>query len=369
MWDIARGGGLVVLVGAGLSSCTPSVGPKQRPPPLVTTMVVAAEDVPVIVRAPVDVRPLAQADIGSKSVGLLDSVLVDRGDVVKKGQLLALVRPSDLPDQLAAAKNAVSQSEAARQLAKSNLERAQALAPRGLVSQQDLQMAVASMASAEAQAGAAQAQLAALATRLGETRLDAPFDGVVMARRLDPGSLVGPTSGAVVTVARIDIVRVFVAVPEYKASLLAVGQRAFVKLDALAGELVEGSVERLAPAYDAVTRTLDAEVHFANEARRLRPGMYGRAEVEVGVHPRRPVVPAEAVQISDERAFVFVVTGDAVARRRVELGEDLGSRLEIKEGLEAGEEIVVRGIDALSNGAKIRKSPRADGGVTAPQRL
>ena len=336
MWDIARGGGLVVLVGAGLSSCTPSVGPKQRPPPLVTTMVVAAEDVPVIVRAPVDVRPLAQADIGSKSVGLLDSVLVDRGDVVKKGQLLALVRPSDLPDQLAAAKNAVSQSEAARQLAKSNLERAQALAPRGLVSQQDLQMAVASMASAEAQAGAAQAQLAALATRLGETRLDAPFDGVVMARRLDPGSLVGPTSGAVVTVARIDIVRVFVAVPEYKASLLAVGQRAFVKLDALAGELVEGSVERLAPAYDAVT-----------------------------MHNRFPV----GLSLLRLSVFVFVVTGDAVARRRVELGEDLGSRLEIKEGLEAGEEIVVRGIDALSNGAKIRKSPRADGGVTAPQRL
>src|SRR5262249_1540034 len=91
---------VVVLV-----ACTGgSSAPKARPPPLVTTARVAAEDVSVTVRAPVDIRPLSSADIGSKTVGYLDAVLADRGDVVKKGQLLALVRPSDLPDQLAAAK-------------------------------------------------------------------------------------------------------------------------------------------------------------------------------------------------------------------------------------------------------------------------
>jgi membrane fusion protein, multidrug efflux system len=360
---------LVVLVGVGLVSCSPASGPKERPPPLVTTAIVPAEDVPLLVRAPVDVRPLAQVDIGAKAVGVLDSVLVDRGDVVKKGQLLALVRPSDLPDQLLAAKNALAQAVASKRLAQSNLERAQALAPRGLVSQQELQSATAAAAAAEAQGGAAEAQLAVLAVRLGETRLDAPFDGVVLARRLDPGAVVGPTSGAVVTVGRVDTVRVFVAVPERKASLLEVGQRASIHLDALDGQGVEGRVERLAPAYDSTTRTLDAEVHFANASGRLRPGMYGRAQVQVGLHEKRPVVPVEAVQISDGRAFVFVVTADAVARRRIDLGEDLGSRLEIRAGLEPGEEIVVRGIDMLSNGSRIRRSGGADGGLAGPARL
>lgn len=356
----------VLLVLAACSSGPPA--PKLRPPPLVVTAKVAIEDVPLLVKAPIDLKPVAQADIGSKTVGLLDAVLVDRGDVVKKGQLLALVRPSDLPDQLAVAKNAVAQAEAARALSRSNLERAQALAPKGLVSQQELQNAMNSSAATEAQLGGAQAQLSALATRLGETRLEAPYDGVIIGRRLDPGALVGPTSGAVLTVAKVDRVRAFISVTERQAGRVEVGQPARVNVDALPGQVFEGRVERLAPAFDPLTRTLDAEVHLPNEARALRPGMYGRGEVEVGVHRQVPVAPVEAVQIADEKAFVFVVDGEVVRRRRVELGEDLGTKLEIRSGLAGGEELVVRGADGLSDGAKIRKAGArpADAGVPSP---
>ena len=126
---------------------------KVRPPPLVVAAPVEVVDVPVLVRAPVDVRPIVSADVGSKTVGYLDAVLVDRGDVVKKGQLLALVRPSELPDQLLSAKSAVSQAQASSALAKANLERAQALAPRGLVSQQELQNATNAAAVQRGAAG------------------------------------------------------------------------------------------------------------------------------------------------------------------------------------------------------------------------
>lgn len=352
-----------------LSACRPSAAPpKPRLPPLVVTAVVTREDVPLVVRAPIDLKPVAQADIGSKTVGLLDAVLVDRGDVVRRGQLLALVRPSDLPDQLAVAKNAIAQATAARGLAKANLERAQALAPKGLVSQQELQSATNAAAVTEAQLGAAEAQLSALAVRLGETRLEAPYDGVVLSRRLDPGALVGPTAGAVVTVAKVDHVRAFVAVTERDAHRVQQGQPARVRVDALAGQVFAGKVERLAPAFDPLTRTLDAEVHLPNEARLLRPGMYGRGEIEVGLHRQVPVVPAEAVQLADGKAYVFVVAADAAHRRRVELGEDLGANLEIAAGLEGGEELVVHGIDGLADGAAVRRAPgRAqDAGVPAP---
>lgn len=348
-------------------ACTggPAAPAKARPPALVTTQLIALEDVALLVRAPTDLRPIAQADIGAKSVGYLDAVLVDRGDVVKKGQLLALIRPSDLPDQLVAAKNAVALAEAANTLATTNLERAQALAPKGLVSQQEAQSSLSAKAAADAQLGASRANLSALATRLGETRLEAPMEGVVIARRLDPGALVGPTTGAVLTVARVDRLRAFVPVTERRASQVAVGQPARVYFDALGPEPVQGRVERLAPAFDPLTRTLDAEVHLPNDQRRLRPGMYGRAEIEVGVHRAVPVVPAVAVALFEDQAFVYVLDGDVARRRPITLGEDLGDRLEVTSGLSAGDELVVRGIDSLSDGAKVRKAGpgRPDAGV------
>src|SRR5262245_24956446 len=82
-----------------------------RPPPQVIVAHAVARDGPVEVRAPVDLRPLEQADVGAKTLGYLDAVLVDRGDRIKRGQILALVRPSDLPDQLAAARGTLAQTQ------------------------------------------------------------------------------------------------------------------------------------------------------------------------------------------------------------------------------------------------------------------
>lgn len=336
--------------------------PKQRLAPLVTTTRVAVEDVPVLVRGPVDIRPLAQADLGSKTVGYLDAVLVDRGDLVKKGQVLALVRPSDLPDQLAAARGAVAQSDASRALARSNLERAQKLAPLGLVSQQDLQNATSAAAAAEASFGSSQSQLAALGVRLGETRLEAPYDGVVITRRLDPGALIGPATPPALTVARVDVVRAFLAATEAQAVRLQVGQTARVWVAGLDAPVI-GRVARIAPGFDTTTRTLDAEIHLPNADGKLRPGMYGKGEIETDLKKGSIVVPVESVQISDDKAFVFVVDGEAVKRVPVRLGEDLGERLEVAQGLGPQNEIVVRGIDGLSDGSKIRKAPVKDGGA------
>src|SRR3954451_8218418 len=148
---------------------------KARPAPMVVVQKVELQDVPVEVHAPVDLRPLEQADVGSKVLGYIDAVLVDRGDRVKKGQLVALVRPSDLPDQLAAARSSLAQVESSAALAKTNFERSEKLAPWGVVSQQELQQSSAALASAEAAQAAAKAQIAALAVRIGETRIESPI--------------------------------------------------------------------------------------------------------------------------------------------------------------------------------------------------
>ncbi|HXU04899.1 MAG TPA: efflux RND transporter periplasmic adaptor subunit [Polyangia bacterium] len=340
-----------------------------RPPPLVSVARVEARDVPVEVRAPVDLRPLIQADVGSKTLGYLDAVLVDRGDKVTRGQLLALVRPSDLPDQLAAARSTLAQAQSSTALARTNFDRAKQLAPEAVVSQQELQQAQSQFASAEAAQQAAQSQIAALAVRLGETRIASPLTGVVVQRRLDPGTLVGPPGGgAIVTVARVDTLRVFITVNERELAGVSVGKNAHVEVDALPGRTFTGKVVRLAPALDPGTRTLDAEVQLDNRAGELYPGMYGRGAIVVETHPQMAVVPVGAVVLTNRQAFAFAVDpgGDVVHRRALTLGVDGGDWFEIKAGLHAGDEVVVAGAEALADGMKVRAARGTDPFASGP---
>ena len=363
------------LVSILLAACACGKGSgesrKERPPPLVAVARVTIRDVEETVRAPVDLRPLLQADVGAKTLGYLDAVLVDRGDPVRKGQLLALVRPSDLPDQLSAARSSAAQADAAVALARANLERARALAPAGRVSKQELQQTETALASAEATRSAARSQVGALATRLGETRITSPLDGVVSSRRLDPGALVGPGGNTtpILTVDQIDVLRLFVSVNEGDVYRLKLGQPAHVDVDALPGRRYEGRVVRLAPSLDPATRTLDAEVQLPNSSGELRAGMYGRAAVVTGLHPGALTVPVGAVQISNNRYFVYVVQGDKVRRREVRLGVDGETWLEVSSGLQAEEEIVTAGLEGLSDGTPVRAARNIDpfGGAAASE--
>jgi RND family efflux transporter MFP subunit len=344
---------------------------RTRPPPLVAVARVTVRDVEETVRAPVDLRPMLQAEVGAKTIGYLDAVLVDRGDRVRKGQVLALVRPSDLPDLLASARGAAAQAQAAVALARANRERAQALAPSGRISRQELQQAESALASAEAALAGTRAQVSALATRLGETRITSPLDGVVSARRLDPGALVGPASntGSILTIDQVDVLRLFVSVNEGEVTRLRLGQPAHIELDSAPGRRWDGKVVRLAPSLDPATRTLDAEVQLSNKNGELRAGMYGRASIVTGVHPGALTVPVGAVQITNNRHFVFALQGDKVQRREVKLGVDGEDWLEILSGLQPEEEVVIAGLEGLADGAQVRPARNVDpyGGAAASE--
>jgi RND family efflux transporter MFP subunit len=345
----------VLLLGQGGCGQSSAKTGRTRPPPLVSVARARIQDVPVEARAPVDLKPQALADIGSKTLGYLDAVLVDRGDRVKRGQLLALVRPSDLPDQLAALRGTLAQIQSNVGLARGNASRAKQLAPSGVVSQQELENSSNAVTAGEASEAAVKAQIAAIATRLGETRITSPLDGYVWQRRLDPGALVGLAGGSVIlTVVQTETLRVFINVNERQATGVRVGQPAWVEVDALPGRRFEGRVTRLAPGFDPLTRTLETEVRIGNSEGLLRPGMYGRGGIVIDVHRRAVVVPAGALQASDERFYVFELQGDAVRRRPVELGIDGGEWLEIARGLTGTEEVVIAGVDSLSDKTRVR---------------
>lgn len=350
-----RAGAIAFALAAASCSKGGAAPPQGRPPPLVRVTKIEVRDVPIEVRAPVDLRPIEQADVGSKLLGYVDAVLVDRGDHVKRGQVIALVRPSDLPDQLLAARGTLSQTQAGVALAQASSDRAKRLAPSGVVSQAEVDASSAQLASAKAVEASAKAQIAALGVRLGEARIESPMSGVVMMRRLDPGALVGTLAGSViVTIARTDVLRVFITVNERDAQSLSLGQPSVIEVDALPGRRFLGKVVRLSPAFDATTRTLEAEVQLANESGELRPGMYGRGAIELARHPHVPVIPAEALLISDQKKYVFVIEGEKAIRRSVELGYDGGDWLEIAKGLTGTEDVVVAGAEGLSDGVEVR---------------
>jgi len=359
---------LLVLSGT-LASCSSksAQGKTERPPPLIRVVTLEQRNVDIEVHAPVDLRPLFQADVGSKTLGYLDAVLVDRGDKVKRGQVVALIRPSDLPDQLAASKGVLAQMQASLNLARTNHDRISNLAPTGVVSQQELQQAEATLASATAAEAASKAQIGALAVRLGEMRIESPLDGYVVQRKLDPGALVGPPGGgAIVTVARTDVLRVFITVNERNSAMVSIGKEASVTLDALPGRVFRGSVVRLAPFFDPTTRTLDAEVQLGNTDGALRPGMYGRGSITLERHSGATVLPAAAMQISNDQRYVFILDGNRVRRRNIETGYDAGEWLEVKSGVHAGERVVIAGADGLSEGSVVRVAPETalDAGTT-----
>lgn len=338
----------------------PESARRQRPLPHVVTTVLRARPLRLTVRAPVDLRAVRQVDVGAKVLGYVSRLSVDRGDRVRAGQLLATVRPSDLPEQLAAARGATAQQRAALDLARDNLTRAESLAPRGVISQQELASARAAVASLEAQGSSLRAAAAGVSARLSETRLLSPLDGVVLQRRVDPGALVGPSTGPILTVVATDALRVFLPVTERDAARVRVGMEAEVSVDALPGRSFTARVERLAPAFDPVARTLDAEVLIPNPDGALRPGMYGRAVVFTGLHPAAIMVPAGALQRTGERWFAYVARGGRVARREVSVGVDEGDAMEVVRGLAEGDELVIAGLDALSDGAAVRVARGVD---------
>jgi membrane fusion protein (multidrug efflux system) len=155
---------------------------------------------------------------------------------------------------------------------------------------------------------------------------------------------------------------VFITINERDAARMTIGKEAHVELDAIPGKSFTGTVVRVAPAFDPVTRTLDAEVQLPNDAGELRAGMYGRASVRLELHPHVPVVPVNAIQISDAQKYVFVVNGSKVSRRQVQLGADTsdGQIFEITQGVTAGEEVVTAGADAIGDGATVRVTRDVD---------
>ena len=259
----------------------------------------------------------------------------------------------------------VAQTRAALELAQANLARWRALAADSAVTAQELDQMQAAFDEAVANRNSAEASLRRLAQLQQYERVVAPFAGVITARNVDPGALVGTAGGvsstlaagsgsapgSLFTVAQTDTLSVYVTVPEDYGAAVAIGKPAVMTVPALPGDTLRGRVVRTAGSLDPTARTLLTEVQVVNPAGVFLPGMYADVQLELGQDTgRAPLqVPATALVIRDGPPQVVTVAPDSTVRyQRITIGRDHGSWVEVTGGLADGSVIVVNPADTSS---------------------
>jgi RND family efflux transporter MFP subunit len=318
-----------------------------------------------------------EALISARATGYVARWVVDIGDRVRTGDLLALIDTPELNQQLDQARAALKQKEGALEQAIANRDYAEVTAKRqdallgeGLTAKQtddqaraQVKIWEANVHAAAADIAAAQAAVRQLAQMVAFARVVAPFDGRITQRNIDVGSLVtaGGAAGAPTTtqplfrIEATDPVRVFVQVPQAFATSVADGQAASVSIRELQGRVFTGRVTRTAGTLDPATRTLNVEVDVPNPKGELLAGMY--AEVEIAVAAAYPIVrvPASAVIVDSRGVHVATVDGTGDVRLvAVSRGLDDGREIELLRGLTGGEQVVVNPGGGVTDGMRVQ---------------
>ena len=312
------------------------------------------------------VRPLEEAKIYSRSQGYVHKWLVDIGDKVKEGQLLAEIDTPELDAQLAqaraqlaSARATVKQSTAQRDFAKSNTTRYESLADQKLVSKSAVEQTQAQAASDEATVAASESNVTAQEANVrrlqelqGFAKVTAPFAGTISARTIDRGTLVGEGGATpMFTLVATDPVRVFVDVPQSVAPSVRAGTDAAVSVREYAGRVFAGKVTRSSGSLDPELHTMSTEVQVPNADNALLPGMYVQVSIMLPVPHRVLEIPATALYSDAQGTRVATVDAqNKIKMVPITIERDTGAALWVASGLEGGERIVKIAVPSALDG-------------------
>ena len=328
-----------------------STAPDQQPP-AVTVTVPGRRTVDRTVTATGSLAARREMPVGvAGEGGAVRQVMVEPGQWVAAGQVLALVDRSVQTQTAASLAAQVSVADSDRAIAQAELERAQALVDRGFISKADLQRKAATRDAAAAKVKVAQAQLAQQRASNGRLDIRAPAAGLVLTRSVEAGQIVGASSGALFRIAENGAMEMRASISEADLAGLRAGARATVtpvgSTDGFAGE-----VWQVAPVVDPASRQGMVRVALPyNQA--LRPGGFAAVKIVSGASVV-PQLPESAVQSDDKGNYVYVVaTGGKVQRRGVTLGTVSPDGIAVTQGLDGTERVVVSAGAFLNPGQKI----------------
>jgi len=341
-----------------------------------TVLVIHPErgDSQVHLTLPGTVDPLMESSVYAQVSGYIKRWLVDIGGTVKEGQLLAEIDTPVTDQQLKQAAESVKQAEANLNLAKVTAARYNALWTTHAVSQEDVDTQNAGVKVQEANLSAAQAFESGIQQTESFKQVKAPFDGVITARRIDVGDFVSATgqtastntngSGPVQTgtpnqelfrVAQTKILRVYVNVPETYADEIVPGIRATLVLASAPNSPAEGKLVRTADAIDPTSLTLLSEVDVDNADGKLLPGGYAQVHFDIVTGHPPLVIPGNSLIFRAQGPQVGVVDSSNTAHlQTIKIGRDLGTKLEVTDGLKEEDQVIVNPSDSLADGQKVR---------------
>ena len=367
-----------VLAAAGCTRVQGNTAEDTPPRPVKVLKASPLEPQPRV-RYSVSIQPYEQVPLAFKASGYVAEIEQRRavdgrrrslqaGDFVAAGTVLARVRADDYREHLNQATSALAEVEASQRKAQLDLDRARVLFAAESLTKPELDAAQAAYDAAVSRALQGRAQVGLSEIALRDVALVAPIAGVVLERKVETGSLVGPSTIGFV-VGSVAAVKAVFGVPDSLVHRIAPGQSLDITTEALPNTTFEGTVTAIAPSADSESRVFSIELTIDNRDGRLKPGMIGT----VGVPAEKPeasplrgqaTVPLAAVVRAPnggEHYSVFVIEARGerqVARNRpVTLGDMQGNAIAITDGLQPGERVIVMGAGLVADGDAVRVIP------------
>jgi len=312
-------------------------------------------------------RAQEQVDVNPRVSGRVKTVLVDIGDRVQAGDLLAEIEDDELLQQL-------QQSDAALDVNRAmveqrvlelrnqevNLERARGLQDSGLMSAEELEqaqtrfdVAQAQVNLARAQQGQSEASHRELQIRHDQMSITAPMSGFVGRRWIDRGASVNSNT-PIVTIVNLTTLELVAAVPEREVAKVETGASGTVYVDALPGEHFVGRVARISPLLDPQTRTAQVEVVVANTDGRLRAEMFARVELSLGSNREALRIPRQALVVRGQDEGVFVLRDEVAYFTEIRTGLAEADWIEVTAGLDPGDTVATMGANLLRDGDPVQ---------------
>lgn len=320
---------------------------------------VTRQDINPVLAFSANLEPLWSAEISSKVDGRIDKLLVDEGDFVRAGTVIAILDTNELAAQVVQAEGSLYSAQANVEQAELDLKRTDALAKQGAVSVQSLDTARIKRDLAVGGLRSAEGNLTLLRARMDNATITAPRDGIVTKRYLQAG-FYAKAGTSIVTIADVTALLAKAIVGEAQVQELTLGAVVSIKVNALGNRAFAGTVTRISPAASLPARTFTAEITIANTENLLRAGMFATAEVPGMIHKNALVVPESALVLREDQKTVYVVTAENKVQQRIlKLAYIGGGWAEVLEGVKEGEPIVVAGHNKLKDGASVTASTGA----------
>jgi membrane fusion protein, multidrug efflux system len=297
-------------------------------------------------------KPNEEVIVSSEVDGIVKYLRVNEGSPVSKGMVLVEINETDYRHEVNRDDAVVRQAEASLANAKLEYERKAALYKEELVTKQQFDDISARLALAYGELDRAKATLSIAKEKLTKTKIYSPMHGTVREKKVTAGDYVRNGS-QILWIVQSDPIKLSFTVPEKDMGKLKIGQDVLFKVDTYPDTEFKGRLGTIYPSLEEKTRTLQVEALVPNHDNRLKPGLFAKVTLYTGQARDIVIVPITAVLYEDSRVKVFIAEGERAKERPVKIGTKYGEYLEIVEGIQKGEMVVVVGQNNLAEGVKM----------------